>query len=51
LVAGAVDSPDGPVIFSHDVFFFPESDEVVAEDLGASADDSPDGSVHYRTVR
>jgi hypothetical protein len=39
------------VIFSHDVFFFPGSDEFVAEDLGASADDSPDSSVHHRIVR
>jgi hypothetical protein len=30
---------------------FPESDEFVAEDLGASADDSPDSSVHHWTVR
>jgi hypothetical protein len=51
LAAGAVDSPDGPVILTHDIFFFLESDEFVVEDLGASADDSPDSLVHHRTVR
>jgi hypothetical protein len=39
------------VIFSRDVFFFPESDGFVAEDLGASSDDSLDSPVHHRTVR
>jgi hypothetical protein len=38
------------VIFSRDVFFFPESDEFVAEDSGASADDSPDSPVIYSHV-
>jgi hypothetical protein len=47
---GAFDSPDSPVIFSRDVFFFPESDEFVAEDLGANADDSPDSPVIYSHV-
>jgi hypothetical protein len=42
--------PDGPVIFSHDVFFFPESDEFIAEDLGVSTDDSPDSPVIYSHV-
>jgi hypothetical protein len=38
------------VIFSRDVFFFPESDKFVAEDSGASADDSPDSPVIYSHV-
>jgi hypothetical protein len=43
--------PDSPVIFSRGAFYFPESDEFVAEDLGAGAVDSPDSSVNHRTVR
>jgi hypothetical protein len=38
------------VNFSRDVFFFPKSDEFVAEDLGASADGSPDSPVIYSHV-
>jgi hypothetical protein len=43
--------PDSPVIFSRGAFYFPESDEFVAEDLGAGAVDSPDSPVNHRTVR
>jgi hypothetical protein len=43
--------PDSPVIFSRDAPPFPESDEFVAEDLGAGADDSPDSPVRHRIVR
>ena len=35
------------MIFSRDVFFFPERDEFVVEDLGAGANDSPDSPVIY----
>jgi hypothetical protein len=38
------------MIFSRDVFFFPESDEFVAEDLGASVDDSPISPVIYSHI-
>jgi hypothetical protein len=38
------------VNYSHVVFSFPESDEFVAEELGASADDSPDSPVIYSCV-
>ena len=38
------------MIFSRDVFFFPESDEFVAEDLGASVDDSPNSPVIYSHI-
>jgi hypothetical protein len=43
--------PDSPVIFSRGAPPFSESDEFVAEDLGAGADDSPDSLVRHRTVR
>jgi hypothetical protein len=46
----AFGSPDSPVNFSRDAFFIPESDEFVAGDLGASADDSPDSPVIYSHV-
>jgi hypothetical protein len=38
------------VIFSHDAFYFPESDEFIAKDLGTRADDSPDSPVIYSHV-
>jgi hypothetical protein len=34
--------PDSSVNFSRGALFFPESDEFVAEELGAGAEDSPD---------
>jgi hypothetical protein len=38
------------MIFSRGAPPFPESDEFVAEDLGAGADDSPDSPVIYSHV-
>jgi hypothetical protein len=39
------------MIYSRGAPPFPESDEFVAEDLGAGADDSPYSLVRHRTVR
>jgi hypothetical protein len=36
--------------FSCDIFFFPESDEFVVEDVGTSSDGSPDSPVIYSHV-